>query len=108
MRKELFDIDANLALSEDVSVAKHVYLENGTQRYYVKVCVRGNDAGFFVNPQSMWFNGLNQKPHDKRTVAKSVYEFKKVTEESFKKYLHFLKTKNQVFLRQAQQENING
>lgn len=108
MRKEMFDMNGAFALSDDDAVAKHLFLDNGTQRYYVKVSKQGNDAGLFVNPGSMWFIGLNERKFDKRTRAKSVYEFKQVKKEVFDLYIRFLQTKNQGFLRWAERECVNG
>lgn len=108
MQKKLYNVNAIETKVEDESVAKHVHFDNGTDSYYVKVSKSGSDAGFFVNPQSMWYVELNAKRFDKRTKAKSVYEFKSVKKEVFESYLHFLKTKNQTYLRWAERESING
>lgn len=108
MRKELYDADASVTDNEDLSLAKRSFYTNGTERFYVKISKQGSDAGFFLNPQGMWFNGMGAKPHDKRTRAVSLYEFKQVKKDVFDLYIHFLKTKNQVFLRRAEQESING
>lgn len=106
MQKKLFDQFGKETSDEQLSFAKEILLKSGKSRYCVKFSTSGPTSGFLLDPYSPYFDGLNVKKFDKRSAFVSKYEFKVVKKEVFDLYLHFLKTRKHVFLRQAER-NIN-
>lgn len=105
--KKLFDKLGKEVDNEEVAFAKETTFESGQVKYYIKFSTRGPDSGLILDPYGPWFNGLNNKIFDKRNNFVSKYEFKNVSKKIFDLYLHFLKTTNHSFLRQAERELIN-
>jgi len=65
----------------------------------------GVESGFFVNPQSLYFNDelLNKFDDDRGTECISLV---KVPKDAFDNYLKFLQTKKNTYLRSAQDAAI--
>lgn len=107
MQKRLFDQLGKETSDEDIAFAKEITLKSGNNRYCVKFATSGPTSGFMLDPYSPYFEGLNVKKFDKRNAFVSKYEFKVVKKEVFDLYLHFLKTRKHIFLRQAEREINN-
>ncbi len=69
--------------------AKHVFTENGTNMYYIKM----NMSEEVYHPTK---NKL-YKPIHLRELGQAYWNLKKVKETSFMAYISFLKTKNELF-----------
>lgn len=71
-------------------------------RFYVKI----DDRGYLFNP----LNGYNEfaSAKNKPGLGKDTWRFVETTESVFLKYLTFLKTRNELYLRHADKERVNG
>lgn len=83
------------------SIAKKVNdFDLGTYRYWIKRCNAGPEAGCLYNPMSSTFDirSLNKVVNGGRKL----YEYKPVSEKCFSLYLEFIRTKNTLFLKNAE------
>lgn len=71
-------------------------------RFFVMFCSYGNDSGGMRNPMSPFYVSGNDYLG---RLGQHRYTFREVKHEAFTSYLMFLKTQNQVHLRQAERAN---
>lgn len=67
-----------------------------------KYFIRKDSAGFLYNPDGI-YNQENNKTFSTK-MGKDVYQFRSVTENSYRMYIRFLLTKNTLYLRKAERE----
>jgi hypothetical protein len=98
------------AKNNDTSYAKTSVLSQAKDitTYWVKRATSGPEAGHLLNPLSPnYTDGVDNKRTEAR-LGKKRYEYTQVTESVFIAYLHFLRTRNELYYRQADREAYHG
>lgn len=95
-----YDADGNITEKESPSSVAKMYVRyDELRRYYIKA----GRAGQLINTVAADFNrGDSVAVKDGRVK----YEYKETSEEVFENYLKFLKTKLEVYLKQAQRATL--
>ena len=76
----------------------YVHAIKHNNRYLVKL----GENGKLFNPYGLYSEGMETK----QRVGRPTWKFINTTENNFKQYITFLKTKNEVFLKNAEREII--
>jgi hypothetical protein len=87
--------------------AKKIEYENGSQEFFVKFATTGPGVGQILNPWGKYYVEGDELKYENQ-YGRFRYEYRKVTEDSFNKYLQFLRTRNEKYILQAQRETLNG
>lgn len=99
---DTIDDDGNPVLDDeegsDYGYAKRITVDGNQVSYYIK---RTQD-GHFYNPLGILTEGTQSKK--KLGHGRKEYEYVKVGAKAFKNYVKFLRTKNSVYLTNAQRE----
>lgn len=101
-REDFVDDDGFFQINfQPVDVAKrnpYVHAIKHQKRFLVKL----GENGKLFNPYGPFSEGMETK----QRVGRPTWKFVNTTESNFKQYITFLKTKNEVFLKNAEREII--
>jgi hypothetical protein len=95
-----YGINGQPTLATDEVIAK-ITMVSEVHRFYLLFSTSGHDIGHMVNPYGIYFNKNDLKREQAKT-GRDRYEFREVSEDTFNKYIDFLITRNESFLRVAE------
>jgi len=81
---------------ERAKVNPYVHAIKHQQRYLVKL----GENGKLFNPYGLYSEGMETK----QRVGRPTWKFMNTTKSNFNQYINFLKTKNELFLKNAERE----
>jgi hypothetical protein len=90
-----------VAVNLDKCFAKEITGGTGVTRFYIRVGTVGLEKNKFIDPNGLFYNAGDEQKFES-TRGERRYEFRQVNKEAFELYINFLKTGNQVWLRNAQ------
>jgi hypothetical protein len=90
----------------DDMVAKRVETDRSV-RFFVKFSTSGHDIGHMFNPFGIYFRPEEVR-RDQAKTGRARYEYRQVPERAFADYLHFLTSRVESFLRNAERQVLDA
>ena len=94
-----YDDSDEVTVAEDRDEAYAKIVDSDTGRAYF---IKRGPGGHFFNPLGLFTEGNAGK----RRLGENVWKYARVNRKVFDLYLHFLRTKNQAWLNNAEREGV--